>query len=216
VLDSFIALRYGDAVCVAATLGNLAPGLGMLDLGSTPMAFPASSPDTTQPLDNASRFAWGFVPRWAARKGTPAIINAREESVMKKPTFREAFLHQRCLVLADSFFEWRSTGRMKVSYRIALKNSEPALAGVWHPGPAGSSNFAIITTTPNTLVAPIHDRMPVILPVTEERRRLKDWLSVSLLAMLRPYDSSSMDAYPVSTLVNAPTNDTEAVLTEAA
>jgi putative SOS response-associated peptidase YedK len=125
---------------------------------------------------------WGFVPQWAdGREGVKALINARGEGVAEKPYFRGAFKNNRCLVLADGFYEWRRSKRGKVPYRIALKTKEPfAFAGLWsrvHDA-AGNlhSTFCIITTTANTLVEKIHDRMPVILAQEDE----EDWLNPQL------------------------------------
>jgi putative SOS response-associated peptidase YedK len=115
------------------------------------------------------RAAWGFVPEWADSKPeVKPVINARAESIATKPFFRAAFKTQRCLVLADGFYEWRRTKDGKRPYRIALKTEEPfAFAGLWSTvhDPAGKrhTTFTIITTDANTLVAQIHNRMPVIL-----------------------------------------------------
>jgi putative SOS response-associated peptidase YedK len=155
---------------------------------------------------------WGFVPHWAdGREGVKAQINARGESVADKPFFRSAFKDKRCLVLADGFYEWRrSQTEGKVPYRIALRSKEPfAFAGLWSQvhDPTGKlhSTFCIITTTPNELVAKIHDRMPVILRQEDE----EDWLNPQLgldeaRAMLSPYPVERMVAYEVSTRVNSP------------
>jgi putative SOS response-associated peptidase YedK len=154
---------------------------------------------------------WGFVPHWAdGREGLKPLINARGESVADKPFFRDGFKRNRCLVLADGFYEWRRSKRGKVPYRIALKTKEPfAFAGLWSRvhDPAGKlhSTFAIITTVPNELVAKIHDRMPVILTREDE----EDWLNPQLAldqakAMLSPYPVERMVAYEVSALVNSP------------
>jgi len=161
---------------------------------------------------------WGYVPPWAADEGSAAIINARAETVADKPAFRDALAHRRCLVLADSFFEWRSAGRTKVPYRILLKSGEPfAFAGIWQESGDGVPGFAIITTPANQLVANIHDRMPVILAQNGERPWLEDRMSVvEAQVMLRQYEAAAMDAYPVSTMVNAPANDTAMVVRRAA
>ena len=154
---------------------------------------------------------WGFVPEWAdGREGVKALINARAEGVADKPYFRSAFKNNRCLVLADGFYEWRRSKRDKVPYRIALKSKEPfAFAGLWsrvHDAEGElRSTFCIITTTANTLVAKVHDRMPVILAKEDE----EDWLNPQLgldeaKAMLSPYSAERMGAYEVSSKVNSP------------
>jgi putative SOS response-associated peptidase YedK len=162
---------------------------------------------------------WGFVPTWAVgRSGVKPVINARAETVATKPFFKHAFKEQRCLVLADGFFEWRKTQDGKVPYRISLKTEEPfAFAGIWSTihNAAGEDEhtFAIITTTPNDLMAAIHDRMPVVLHPDDE----EDWLNPELAleeaqALLVPYPTELMTAYPVSPKVNSPAFNTPAAV----
>jgi putative SOS response-associated peptidase YedK len=167
--------------------------------------------------ESIMRADWGFVPHWAeGREGVKAVINARAEGVADKPFFRSAFKDKRCLVLADGFYEWRrSQTEGKVPYRIALRSNEPfAFAGLWsqvHDAEGKlHSTFCIITTTPNELVAKIHDRMPAMLRQEDE----EDWLNPQLgvdeaKAMLSPYPVERMMAYEVSTRVNSPKNNDE-------
>ncbi len=161
---------------------------------------------------------WGFVPFWAK---DPAIghkmINARAETVAEKPSFRRSFAHRRCLVLADSFYEWKSAGKNskgRIPLRIGLQSGEPfAFAGLWDlwKDPAGDllESFTIITTTANRLLKPVHDRMPVILRKQDET----SWLDPAvgdikkLKSILKPFDEKQMECYEVSTLVNSPKND---------
>lgn len=158
---------------------------------------------------------WGFVPAWAAgRSGVKPIINARAETVATKPFFRSAFKQHRCLVLADGFYEWQRTKGGKIPFRIILKTEEPfAFAGIWstiHTADGtGQQTFSIITTTPNDLMAEIHDRMPVILHPHDE----DDWLNPQLplqdaQALLVPYPAELMTAYEVSAKVNSPAYNT--------
>ena len=162
---------------------------------------------------------WGFVPAWASgRKSMKPVINARAETVATKSFFKHAFQEQRCLVLADGFYEWRKTTNGKIPYRITLKTDEPfAFAGIWSAihNAAGEDEqtFAIITTTPNDLMAEIHDRMPVILHAQDE----EDWLNPQLplqdaQALLVPYPAQLMTAYQVSTKVNSPANNSPEVI----
>ncbi len=162
-------------------------------------------------------FRWGLIPSWAK---DPAIgnrmINARSETLADKPSFRTAFKRRRCLILADGFYEWRKEpgSKAKTSMYIRLKSGEPfSFAGLWEawraPDDKTILSCAIITTTPNSLMEKIHDRMPVILkPDTYTR-----WLDPAeqapdkLSRFLKPYPASSMTAYPVSTWVNKPEND---------
>ena len=166
---------------------------------------------------------WGFVPEWAdGRHDVQPLINARAETVATKPFFREAFKHKRCLVLADGFYEWRRIGTRKVPYRIALKTEEPfAFAGIWSTvhDAAGTpqTTFAILTTEANALVAPIHNRMPVILHAEDE----EDWLNpgcalAEVQALLAPFPADLLTAYEVSPKVNSPAYNSPDVLTPVA
>ena len=160
---------------------------------------------------------WGLVPSWAkdASMGS-RMINARGETLAEKPAFRGAYKYKRCLIPADGFYEWKAEpGRkIKTPYVIRMKGGRPfAFAGLWDEwhAPDGSElhSCTIITTAPNDLMAPIHNRMPVIL----HRQDYGQWLdpaprpAASLSAMLRPLAAGLLEAYPVSTLVNSPAND---------
>ncbi|MEA3337805.1 MAG: SOS response-associated peptidase [Chloroflexota bacterium] len=164
-------------------------------------------------------FRWGLVPFWAKGPGIGnRLINARSETVAEKPAYRAAFKHRRCLVLADGFYEWQKTSGGKVPMRIVLKSGDPfAFAGLWETWtpPEGDPlrTFTIITTTPNELLAPIHNRMPVILQKEHEAIWLDDAAEPTIwLDMLRAYPAGEMTAYPVSTLVNRPVNDDPSVV----
>jgi putative SOS response-associated peptidase YedK len=159
---------------------------------------------------------WGLVPFWAKN---PAIgystINARAEEAAAKPAYREAVKRRRCLVPADAFYEWqRQNAGTKQPYAIALKSGEPyAMAGLWERWQpregAALETFTILTTVPNELMAPIHDRMPAILAVHDYQR----WLSPGDPArppmdLLRPFPAEEMLAWPVSARVgNVRNND---------
>jgi putative SOS response-associated peptidase YedK len=156
------------------------------------------------------RTTWGFVPAWAdGRPDVKPLINARAETVATKPFFRDAFKHQRCLVLADGFYEWKRAGKSKVPYRIALKTEEPfAFAGIWslvHDAQGDvQPTFALLTTEANTLVAQIHTRMPVILREQDEEEWLTPRLSLDAAqALLVPYPAERLMAYEVSPQVNS-------------
>jgi putative SOS response-associated peptidase YedK len=154
------------------------------------------------------RLRWGLVPPWA-RDTKIAPINAKAETAADKPTFRHAFRNRRCLIPADGFYEWQKAGRPKQPYLFKLRDGGPfAFAGVWErwQGPNGEAveSCAILTTSANELVRPVHERMPVILdpclygewldPGLTEPALFRDWL--------RPYPSDSMTAYPVSPFVS--------------
>jgi putative SOS response-associated peptidase YedK len=158
---------------------------------------------------------WGLIPSWATdMKIGNSLINARAETVADKPAFRSAFKRGRCLVLADGFYEWRKIdAKTKQPYHIRMRDGRPfAFAGLterWSKGEKPIDSATIITTEANPLMAPIHDRMPVILP-----REVYDvWLDPEfkgkepLLALLKPYPQDEMIAVPVSTLVNSPRNE---------
>jgi putative SOS response-associated peptidase YedK len=163
---------------------------------------------------------WGLVPRWA---DDPSIgnrmINARAESVTEKPTFRKLFERQRCLVLADGFYEWQKTGKRKVPYRAALRSGAPfSFAGLWEAWKPPSSaqpliTFTIITTSANALLKPIHDRMPVMLDASGEKSWLQDAVAPSAArALLKPYRGSQLAVHEVSRAVNSPLNNSPEVL----
>ncbi|MFB6467004.1 SOS response-associated peptidase [Cytobacillus sp. Hz8] len=158
---------------------------------------------------------WGLIPPWAKDMSIGyKLINARAETVTEKPSFKNAFMKKRCLIIADSFYEWKRKEKDKIPMRIRLKSGELfAMAGIWEQWNTeeGKSIFScsIITTEANDFMKPLHDRMPVILKKDDE----KIWLNKSLtdpkelIKLLRPYDGSLMEAYEVSPLVNTPKNN---------
>ncbi|RME46795.1 MAG: SOS response-associated peptidase [Chloroflexi bacterium] len=163
------------------------------------------------------KFRWGLVPHWAKEPNTRySMINARAETVTEKPSYRTPFAKQRCLVLADGFYEWQKAGDKKIPMYVRLKSGRPfGMAGlwdIWRPAEGGAplKSCTIITTTSNELLKPIHDRMPVILP----HDAIDEWLGLldepdqdELLALLKPYPATEMEAYAVSRYVNSPAND---------
>jgi len=168
----------------------------------------------------ARRCRWGLIPQWA--KG-PAVgsrlINARAETVAAKPAFRHAFRERRCLVPADGFFEWQKQDRRKQPFYIRLRDGRPfAFAGLWSRwAPQDGQpidSCTIITTVANSLIGPLHVRMPVILWPAD----YDVWLDPSirevehLQPLLRPYPPEEMEAYPVSTRVNNPADDSPMLL----
>jgi putative SOS response-associated peptidase YedK len=166
---------------------------------------------------------WGLVPSFAKDlSGAAKSINARAETVATKPMFKSAFLRRRCLVPADGFYEWKKEGKAKLPYFITLKDKAPfAFAGLWEwwrqrTGAPDVLTFTIVTTTANTLVAPLHDRMPVIL--TPEQWPI--WLAEKpvspgqLQAVLKQYPADRMTTWPVGQAVNKVENDDEALVAE--
>ncbi|HEY1598513.1 MAG TPA: SOS response-associated peptidase [Pirellulales bacterium] len=119
-----------------------------------------------------TRLRWGLIPSWAADPSIGSrMINARADTVATKPAFRSAFKRRRCLVLADGFYEWKKVGSAKQPFFMRLKDDRPfAFAGLaehWHRDGQTIDSCSIITTESNSLMAEIHDRMPVILPPAE-------------------------------------------------
>ena len=171
---------------------------------------------TGDSTENHARFMrWGLISFWAKDASIGGrMINARAETVVEKPGYREAFQERRCLILADSFYEWRKEGKLRTPMRIVLGSGEPfGFAGLWETwkNPEGElvRSCTIITTVPNALMEPIHNRMPVMLARDTEELWLdtnnKD--TAELRELLIPYDPSDMEAYRVSDLVNKYQND---------
>ena len=165
-------------------------------------------------------FQWGLVPSWSQDPKLGArMINARSETVAEKPAFRAAFKRRRCLIPADGFYEWQKTAGGKQPMYIHSQDERPfALAGLWElwQSADGSTlqSCTILTTTPNELMEPIHNRMPVILDPAD----YDDWLHPDPkpeigLHLLRPYPAAKMAAYPVSSWVNSPAHDDPSCLT---
>ena len=175
--------------------------------------------------NTADFFIWGLIPMWAKDPSIGnRLINARGETIAEKPSFRGSFKHKRCLILADGFYEWKTSPvkKTKTPYFIHMKDRSPfAFAGLWDAweSPDGSSirTCTIITTEPNELMATLHNRMPVILHPRDHAK----WLDAShqtpenLLTLIKPYPADAMSAHPVSTLVNNPSNDSPELVVPA-
>ena len=174
---------------------------------------------TSQHNDRQFRLLhWGLIPSWAKDlKMGAKLINARAETVAEKPAFRSAFRQRRCLVLADGFYEWQQQEpkKPKQPFYFRLSNGQPfAFAGLWEHWENGNGeeidSCTLLTTEPNELMKSIHNRMPVIL----DPKHYDLWLdpevkkSELLQPLLHPYPAEEMTAYPVSTAVNKPSNDT--------
>ncbi len=168
--------------------------------------------------EELSLYRWGLIPFWAKDIAIGnKLINAKSETILEKPVFKNSFKNKRCLVLSDGFYEWKKDAG-KIPYRITRKDGSAfAMAGIWDKWINQESeeihSFAILTTVPNSLMEKIHDRMPVILDRKTERKWIENTSLEELLSMLKPCDASSLIAVPVSTLVNSPRNDSPEVLT---
>lgn len=157
---------------------------------------------------------WGLIPFWAkdAKIGYK-MINARAETLQEKPAFKHSFKRKRCIIPADSFYEWKAENNVKKPMRIQLKSHEIfSLAGLWEQWEQNGETIyscTIITTAPNALMEDIHDRMPVILKREDEEswlnRSIED--TDSLKQLLTMYPAEEMEAYEVSSEVNSPKND---------
>jgi len=166
----------------------------------------------------ARQHRWGLIPHWAK---DPAIgnklANARGESLAERPAFRDAFRHWRCLVPSSGFYEWQTIGSRKLPWYVRPRDAELfALAGItalWH----GLRTVSLITTEPNALMQPIHERMPVIIAPED----YSAWLDAAncdsdeLMRFVRPYPASRMAAHRVSARVSRPENDDASLIEEA-
>lgn len=165
--------------------------------------------------NHAELLRWGLVPFWAKDIAIGnQMINARAETLSEKPAFKRLVKDRRCLVPGDSFYEWRKVGKGKVPMLFKLAAGVPfAFAGLWDswkkPDGATLYTCTIITTEPNDLLKPIHNRMPVILNDNDAMA----WLGHDAgdlshaLSLLKPFPADLMEAYEVSPLVNNPRND---------
>lgn len=165
---------------------------------------------------------WGLIPSWARdTKLAASCINARSETVATKPAFRSAFKRRRCLVPADGFFEWQPSGKQKLPWWFVRRDAEPLLfAGLWESwqpaeNPAvHEQTFTILTTTPNAVTAPIHDRMPVVLSADAAARWLDEATTPEqLTALCVPLADDALERHRVSQLVNSARNDSPECVT---
>jgi putative SOS response-associated peptidase YedK len=169
--------------------------------------------------------AWGLIPTWARRQtgGRPfkPLINARSETAAHKPSFRDAVKRRRCLVIADGYYEWQREGRRKTPHYIRARGVRAlTFAGLWAPGDDDDPvrTFAILTTAADELIAPIHDRMPIILGAEARARWLAsgDLSPAQAEAILHSADSPAMQAHPVTSAVGSPSFDEPACIESVA
>ncbi len=165
---------------------------------------------------NAGLFHWGLIPSWSKDKKIGyKMINARSETLAEKPSFKNAYKKQRCLIPADGFYEWKKETTTKTPFHIRMKSGKPfAFAGLWekwqNPTEGIIYSCTIITTEANSLVKQVHHRMPVILAP----EKYDVWLDpeiqqpAELGKLLVPFDADKMTSYPVSAMVNSPKNNT--------
>lgn len=176
---------------------NIAPGDGLEVI-------------TNEADDEIDRYHWGLIPFWADQP-EEGIINARSETADEKRVFERAWESRPCLVLSSGFYEWRSpNGGSKQPYRVYREDGPAfAMAGLWDVWEGNGDTIScvtILTTEPNEMMKPIHDRMPVVLPEDVESK----WLTSGPDArkeLCRPYPDEDLTAYEISTRVNNPSND---------
>jgi putative SOS response-associated peptidase YedK len=206
---------------IRAEVGEVEPDYNVTPRTEVPIVA-ERIPEGGDHLRVLDRVRWGLVPSWAKDVSVgDRLINARSEGLAEKPAYRKAFERRRCLMPADGFYEWRALPgpgkrKQKQPYFIARVDREPmAFAGlyeVWRdradPDSGWLRTCAIVTTDANEKLAPIHDRMPVVLA----ERDWAEWLdpanrdTTQLARLLVPAPSDEFLAYPVSTLVNKPDN----------
>ncbi|UOQ50592.1 SOS response-associated peptidase [Gracilibacillus caseinilyticus] len=167
----------------------------------------------------AGYLQWGLVPSWSKDpKFGSKMINARSESVDEKPSFKQLLTRRRCLIVADSFYEWKKDGEEKQPYRITVNDGGLfTFAGLWDRWQQEDQMLVtctILTTKPNALMDSLHHRMPVILGEQAQN----DWLDPNiedkhyLKGLLQPFESTTMAAHPVSKRVNNPRNNDHALI----
>jgi putative SOS response-associated peptidase YedK len=179
---------------------------------------------TNKNFHGLSFFQWGLVPFWSKdKKIGPGLINARAETIAEKSSFKDALKSRRCLVISDGYYEWKvASKKVRIPYRIQLKSGGLfAYAGLWEEcardDDSNLHTFTIITTTANQTTAPIHNRMPVILPREAESIWLNNDISMTEhLSLLQPYADHDITLYTVSNLVNSAQNDHPRLIVPAA
>jgi len=196
-------------------LPELKPNYNVAPSQTMPAILPGDSNNTIQLMK------WGLVPSWSKEPQTRfSTINARAEGLEDSRLYQRPFKSQRCIIPADGFYEWQKTSDKKIPHYIHLKDKQlfgfAGLYDIWHAGqPDELYTFSIITTSANSFMQSIHDRMPVIL----EKQYEEPWLDQSiddaalLYSFLKPYDNAKMTAFPVKTDVNNVRNNSPELLT---
>jgi len=222
-----IAARYCSSVCGRFTLASpaetIASSFGLADPEEVPELAPRYNIAPTEPVatiraGSAGRVLelrrWGLVPHWAKDAGGPPLFNARAETLERKPAFRDAFRRHRCLVPADGFYEWTDASTRRQPFYFRRADRAPfAMAGLYascRPAQGEAlESCTLVTTEANDLLAPIHDRMPVILPP----EAFDPWLDPdlrdveALARWLRPAPGEGWLSYPVDPSVNQARHD---------
>jgi putative SOS response-associated peptidase YedK len=186
-------------------------------------SFPQWPVMTNEAPDLIQFFQWGLIPSWivdktAANQIKGQTLNARSETITTKPAYRISIRNKRCLVLADGFYEWHQQNNKKYPFHIRLKSREAfAMAGIWDTWKNKEegkviNTFSIVTTKANPLLACIHnskERMPMILKQEDEKKWISNDFDVADIgSIIKPYDESEMEAFPVSRLLSSKTKNT--------
>ena len=170
-----------------------------------------------EPVRELSLMRWGLIPSWAKDSSAAALmINARSETASTKSAFRDALKSRRCLIPADGFYEWKRNGKTRQPYCFEVNEGKLfAFAGIWDrwKDPSGQwvKSCSILTTTPNAVISPVHDRMPVILDPDSYDLWLDPGMTnaAATSELLKPCDGRLMRCSPVSARVNGVANDDE-------
>jgi putative SOS response-associated peptidase YedK len=175
---------------------------------------------TTEGKREMACLRWGLIPSWAKDTSISSYTsNARAETLLEKPSFKNSFRSRRCLIPADGFYEWGKVGREKFPYYFRMKEDGPfAFAGLWDRwrDPEGTliESCTIVTTTPNELLEPLHNRMAVILRPDQFSLWLDPTMTRAeeLMDTLVPYPADEMESFRVSKFVNNTRNNTPACI----
>lgn len=175
------------------------------NIAPTQYTYILAQPDRT----HLQLMQWGLIPHWSKEgNGGTSLINARVETIVEKASFKGSIHERKCVVLADSFYEWRTEGKLKIPYRIQMPNNELLLmGGIWDSW-QGINTFSIITTEPNAQMSRIHNRMPVILRGEDD---VDKWLTSKhwedVLYMCQKPQDDFLITYRVSEKVNSVKNN---------
>jgi putative SOS response-associated peptidase YedK len=215
--DEELELRYLNERRKRRPLAGLEPNFNLAPTQLAPVVFMQDHQRTIELM----RF--GLVPFWAKdikSAGKYSLINAKAEEIDEKRSYKEAFLHRRCIIPLSGFYEWQRTDGAKRPFAIHLRDGQiMSVAGVWEYWQSKDTqqtvdSFSIITTAANSLMQKIHNRMPVVL----DRKDESTWLDPDnhdiavLKSLLKPCPSEWLEVYEISTLVNSPKNNTKKVL----
>ena len=219
ILSLGLNKRYNSFMCGRFALVDDGTNVAQqLQLAAVPPLVPRYNIAPSQPISavvapqgvrTLTHFYWGLVPSWAKDMSMATrLINARAETAADKPSFRNALRRRRCLVPMSGFYEWAKEGGRKQPYYIYLQEqSVLAVAGLWEVWESAEGDTlqscTLLTTAANEFMAPLHDRMPVIIPPAEASVWLDPTTAAPVVqSLLRPYPSALMAARPVSSYVN--------------